>query len=93
MANIKHVDGQDKGKIMVYALSTCAWCKRAKKLLNDLNVAYDYIDVDLEDDEEQDRLDAIIEKFNPYGSFPTIVIDDRECIVGFQPKEIKERWE
>lgn len=93
MANIKHVDGRNIGNIMVYALSTCAWCKRTKKLLNDLNVSYDYIDVDLESEEEQYKLDEIISVHNPYGSFPTIVIDDNECIIGFKPKEIKERFE
>lgn len=93
MANVKHVDGKDKGRILMYALSTCAWCKRTKKLLSELNVAYDYIDVDLEDEEEQDRLDAEIGKVNPHGSFPTIVLENGDCIIGFQPKEIKERLE
>jgi glutaredoxin len=93
MANIKHVEGRNKGKILMFALSTCAWCKRTKNLLNELNVAYDYIDVDLEDFEEQDRLDEIITRFNPYGSFPTIVINDTESIIGFKPHEIKERFE
>jgi len=43
----KHVEGQDKGKVMLYALSACIWCNRTKKLLGELGVAYDYIDVDL----------------------------------------------
>lgn len=93
MANIKHVEGQDKGKILIYALSTCAWCKRTKKLFKDLDIAYDYIDVDLEPEEEQYKLDEVLDKFNPTGSFPTIVINDEECIIGYRPYEIKERFE
>lgn len=92
MANIQHVEGQDKGKVLIYTLSTCSWCKKTKRLLKDLKVAYDYIDVDLEDMEEQDRLELIIMKFNPRASFPTIVINDTESINGYQPKEIKERF-
>jgi len=26
-----HVDGKNKGKIMLYALSTCVWCKKTKQ--------------------------------------------------------------
>ncbi|QSX08630.1 glutaredoxin family protein [Alkalibacter rhizosphaerae] len=92
MANIQHVEGQDKGKVLIYTLSTCSWCKKTKRLLKDLKVAYDYIDVDLEDMEEQDRLELIIMKFNPRASFPTIVINDTESINGYKPREIKERF-
>jgi hypothetical protein len=31
-----------------------------------------------------------VERWNPKGSFPTLVIRDRQCIVGFQEKEIRE---
>ena len=44
---VKHVDGRDAGSVMLYALSTCGWCKKTKRLLGELGVAYDYIDVDL----------------------------------------------
>ena len=32
---------------MLYALSTCVWCRRTKQLLDQLGVEYDYVDVDL----------------------------------------------
>jgi len=31
-------------------------------------------------------------KFNPKGSFPTLVIDEKRCIVGFREAEIGRRW-
>ena len=40
---IEHVKGENKGKITLYALSTCGWCKKTKKLLDDLGVEYHYI--------------------------------------------------
>ena len=43
----KHVPGRNAGKVMLYALSTCVWCNKTKKLLNELGVEYDYTDVDL----------------------------------------------
>lgn len=84
-----HVDGQDKGKITLYALSTCIWCKKTKELLSKLGVAYDYLYVDLVDKSERDKVLDMVRAHNPGGSFPTVVIGDK-VIVGFREKEIKE---
>ena len=40
MYELTDVDGDDKGEIKLYAISTCVWCKRTKKLLGDLGVKY-----------------------------------------------------
>ena len=32
---IETVDGENKGNVMLYALSTCSWCKKTKNLLSD----------------------------------------------------------
>ena len=86
----EHVDGKNRGKIMLYALSTCGWCAKTKDLLRELGVEFDYTYVDLLDGAEQDETMERVEKFNPSGSFPTLVIDNRKCIVGFREKEIRE---
>ncbi len=87
---MKHIEGKNRGKILLYALSTCVWCKKTKRLLNHLGVAYDYVDVDLLDTAEKDKIKREITRWNPRTSFPTIVIDDNKCIVGFDEKKIKE---
>jgi glutaredoxin-like protein NrdH len=87
---MEHVDGRNKGKVMLYALSTCGWCEKTKDLLRELGVAFDYTFVDLLDGKEQDEAMDQVEKFNPSGSFPTLVIDDRKAVVGFREKEIRE---
>ena len=51
--SLEHVTGKDKGKIMLYALSTCIWCKKTKEFLSSVGVAYDYIYVDLLKGEER----------------------------------------
>jgi glutaredoxin len=86
----EHVDGKNKGKLMLYALSTCGWCGKTKDLLRELGVAFDYTYVDLLDGDEQDQAMSTVERFNPHGSFPTLVIDDKQAIVGFREKEIRE---
>lgn len=75
-------------KVMLYALSTCGWCKKTIELLKQQNIEFDYQYVDLLEGKEQDDAMTIIEKFNPRGSFPTLIIDDTRCIVGFNEKEI-----
>ncbi|MDD1679584.1 MAG: glutaredoxin, partial [Methanomicrobiales archaeon] len=42
----EHKEGKKKGKITLYALSTCGWCKKTKELLTDLEVDFSYIYVD-----------------------------------------------
>jgi glutaredoxin-like protein NrdH len=87
---IKHVEGRKKGNVLLYALSTCVWCKRTKRLLNDLGISYDYIDVDLLDSGEKEEINKKVLRWNPSGSYPTIVIDDEHCIIGYDPDKIKE---
>lgn len=89
---VEHVDGKNKGKVILYALSTCGWCAKTKDLLRELGVAFDYTFVDLLDGREQDEAMDQVEKFNPSGSFPTLVIDDKKSIVGFKEKEIREAF-
>ena len=85
-----HVDGKDKGKVMLYTLTTCVWCKKTKALLKELGVAYDYTDVDLLSGAEEAAVVKEIEKFNPDCNFPTLIIDNSKCIVGYQEDEIRE---
>lgn len=84
-----HVEGKDQGKIVLYALSTCVWCKKTKKFLEDQKVAYDYIYVDLLPEEKQEELEEYIGKFNESLSYPTIIFNDTDCVVGYKPGKIK----
>ncbi len=47
MVEMQHVEGQDKGKLVLFALSTCGWCKKTRALIEDLDASYDYVYVDL----------------------------------------------
>ena len=71
---VEHVNGKKMGKVMLYALSTCGWCARTKELLRTLGVDFDYTYVDLLEGKEQDDAMNEVEKWNPKGSFPTLVI-------------------
>ena len=86
---VTHVKGVNKGDVMLYALSTCAWCKKTKALLNSMNVEYSYIDVDLLKGGERDKVIEDLKKWNPRCSFPTLVINDAS-VVGYKEDEIRE---
>jgi glutaredoxin-like protein NrdH len=86
---VKHVNGKKKGNVMLYALSTCGWCAKTKDFLRSLGVEFDYVYVDLLDGKEQDDAMNEVEKWNPKGSFPTLVIRDEKGIVGFREEEIR----
>ncbi len=86
---VTHVEGKKKGEVMLYALSTCIWCKKTKSLLNELGVDYSFIDVDLLKGEEKEKVLEEVKKHNPQCTFPTVVIDNKKCIRGFEEAEIK----
>lgn len=86
--NFHHVDGQQKGSVQLFALSTCGWCKQTRMYLEENDISYDYIYVDLTSDEERDNIMEELEKYNPELSFPTLVIDNSGVIVGYEPEEM-----
>ncbi len=88
---IKHVNGENEDfKIMLYAISTCGWCGKTKKLLNDLKVTYDYVDVDLLNEKDSEEVDNDVRRFNPEITFPTMVINNKKAIKGFDEEEIRK---
>ena len=86
---MQHNSGRSDKKIMLYALSTCPWCNKTKRLLDELGVAYDFIDVDLLDEKEDAIVSAEIAKHTPDQSFQILVIDDKRVIQGFDEEEIR----
>ncbi len=90
---MNHVAGKKSGHLMLYALSTCIWCKKTKNFLNNLGVEYTYVDVDLLAEKEKDEATKEIMQWNPSCSFPTLVVNNKKCIVGYKEKEIKQAIE
>jgi glutaredoxin-like protein NrdH len=87
---LTHVSGKNAGQLVLYALSTCPWCKKTKKLLDDLGVEYEFADVDLLTGSEREEAINVIKKWNPRSSFPTLIVNDSLCIVGFEEGQIRK---
>ena len=77
-------------RVVLYALSTCVWCKRTKAFLDENDVKYEVTYVDLLEGSEKDQVLEQVSKWNPRRSFPTIVIDDARSVSGFKPELLKE---
>jgi glutaredoxin-like protein NrdH len=86
---LTHVTGKNKGAILLYALSTCVWCQKTRKLLDQIGVAYDFVEVDLLQGEERKKATDEVKKLNPRCSFPTLAIND-QCIVGYDEEKVRE---
>jgi glutaredoxin len=88
---IIEVPGTNKGKIFIFTLSTCIWCKKTKALLKELGVNYSYIDVDLVVDNSKHDLMVDFQKYSDSVSFPTIVVNDGEEVInGFDEDRLRE---
>jgi len=77
-------------KVSVYALSTCVWCKLTKQYLNENNVEYEFVDVDLLDDEDKDKVHQTVLSKGGSLSYPTTIVDDKIVITGFRKDKLKE---
>ncbi len=64
-------------RILFYGTRWCGDCRRARKLLNDLGVEYDFVDID--QDHEGEKL--VKEKNHGNRSVPTIVFPDGSFLV------------
>jgi glutaredoxin len=85
------VSGQkNQHKVVLYALSTCAWCKMTKQFLKDNDVEYEYIDVDLCEEEDKQKIREHIQSKGGPLSYPTIIIDDNLLIIGFRKDKLTE---
>lgn len=85
-----HVEGENKGDVVLYALSTCGWCRKTKRLLDELGVEYRYKYVDKAFGAERDEVLEEMKRWNPRRSFPTVVINSEISIIGYKPDRIKE---
>ena len=84
------VDGEKSDKdIIVFALSTCQWCKKGKQWLSDNNYAYRYLDVDLLDiEDKRDLKRALMRFFDVNIRYPFIVVNGEKFYAGYNP----ENW-
>ena len=58
--------------------------------LEDEQVAFEFVYVDLLENEEREAAKDEVRKWNSRVSFPTVVIDSQECVIGYKTDNLKE---
>ncbi|MDH5779808.1 MAG: glutaredoxin family protein [Candidatus Bathyarchaeota archaeon] len=79
----------NKHRVFMYAISTCAWCRRAKRFLEDNKIEYEYVDIDLCSWEDREKIRRDILSRGGRLSYPTIIVDNKIMITGFQEHKIR----
>jgi glutaredoxin-like protein NrdH len=75
-----------------YMLSTCIWCRRTKKLLDELGVEYEVYVMDQLPLDEKKLRTAEVREATGRTAFPTILYEGG-VIVGYNPQAIKKAFE
>lgn len=87
---MNHIEGEDRGHVVLFALSTCVWCKKTKKLLKEIGAEYYYVDADLLQGKDRETLLDELKKWNPRCSFPTLIVNNDTCIIGYDEHKVRE---
>ena len=77
-------------EVKFYGISTCIWCRKTRAFLEENKVAFDFVYVDLLESDEREAAKDKVREFNPRCSFPTLIIDNSECVIGYKTEQIKE---
>ena len=75
---------------VMYTLHTCRHCVHLKNFLDENGVVHELVYVDDFADPARKALMAALRKFNPRGSFPTLVLPDGRSVVGFREAQVRD---
>ena len=76
-------------RIKLYALSTCGWCKKTHFFMEENNISHEVIAVDLLSEKNKESVRTEIKQYNPRITYPTVIIDDTEAIIGYDEEKLK----
>lgn len=90
METVKVPGKNNKHHILMYALSTCGWCKRAKEFLKKNNVEFEYIDIDQSSYEDKNKAREDMQSRGGRLVYPTLIIDDKILFTGAPQDRLRE---
>ena len=90
MKKVKVSGENDKHMVLMYAISTCGWCKRAKRFLEVNKVRYEYVDVDLCNSQDREMIREDIVRRGGDIVYPTLIVDNELLITGYREDKMRE---
>lgn len=77
--------------VVLFALSTCGFCRRALKFLRDNSIAFRFVYVDhLPIDVKNEVKSELRQKYDQRVVYPFMILDGKEVTAGFREDEWKE---
>ncbi len=76
----------------LYALSTCVWCRKAKRFPGQSHIEYEHVDVDELDADERSEAREEVKRLAGRIVFPTVAGDGR-VIAGYDESKLRELLE
>ncbi|MHA1784162.1 MAG: glutaredoxin [Candidatus Helarchaeota archaeon] len=77
-SNVKKISGKNNSHVVqLITISTCIWCKRMRKILEENDVEYEYTDIDLLDIVEKNELKNYLRNYKTRLAFPMCFIDGK----------------
>ncbi|MDI3539786.1 MAG: hypothetical protein PWR29_1026 [Methanolobus sp.] len=73
-------------KVVMYTLSTCPWCMRAKKFFREKDIPFEYIDYDKADEGTRRSIREDCLSHGEEMSFPFVKIGE-DVVVGYNPQK------
>jgi glutaredoxin len=73
-------------KVVIYALSTCPWCKKARKFFLEKNIIVEYLEYDKVDEETRKSIKEDCSHFMEELAFPVVKAGE-DVVVGYDPKK------
>ncbi len=88
---LEKVEGERKDKdLLLFALSTCGWCRRAREFLDGNGFSYDFVYVDKLQGQAREEVIEEVSRWNPKRSFPTLVINGEKVLAGYDEARYRE---
>jgi glutaredoxin-like protein NrdH len=75
--------------IILFGLSTCMWCKKTVRFLDEKNIPYSKIFVDKLGLNEKRMVRDEVQKYNKKLSYPTVKIKDK-VVIGYDKEKLNE---
>lgn len=76
-------------KVFMYTLSYCPWCQKTKHFFKVNNIPFDYVDYDLQPEDEQEKIMEKLLSISGAKSFPVVMIGE-QVVVGYNPEKFSE---
>jgi glutaredoxin len=86
---MKSDDSNALQPVTIYSLQTCSHCREAKKFLQQHQIPFRTVYVDMLVGEERNEAMRQLRDINPSCSFPTVSVGE-EVIVGFKEEKLRQ---